>query len=71
MEKGNSESGEDWMPFVAADRLNAVANASIDPLEMMRLNLHVGETAVKVSALVPASGTGAIGNNPVALGAAL
>jgi predicted ATPase len=51
----NSEKGQDWMYFVAADHLNAVATRGIDTLELIELNAKVGQMAVQVSALVPAS----------------
>jgi predicted ATPase len=55
MKRGNSSDGEDWMLFVAADHLNDITNHNMKPLEMTKLNLQVGEKAVKVSAFAPAS----------------
>ena len=45
------------MQFVAADHLNSLPSErlSIHPLEMVSLNLQVGEKAVNMSAFVPAS----------------
>ena len=54
MATGNSEVGEDWMLFVAADHLNSVESHDVQPLDLVRLNLEVGEKAVEVSAFVPA-----------------
>ena len=50
----NSEVGEDWMLFVAADHLNSAESHEVQPLDLVRLNLDVGEKAVEVSAFVPA-----------------
>jgi predicted ATPase len=49
--------GEDWMFFVAADHLNALplTQSEMDPLDLARLNLKVGEKAVLKSAFGPAS----------------
>ena len=47
--------GEDWMLFVAVDHLNSIPNPKMDALEMARLNLNVGEQAIEVAALLPAS----------------
>ena len=50
-----SKEGKAWMLFVAADHLNAVDYHDMTPLEVVRLNLEVGEKAVALSAFVPAS----------------
>ena len=59
----SSDSGEDWMLFVAADPLNSVYAAEpnstshdLNPLFMARLNLEVEEKATAVAALSQASG---------------
>lgn len=43
------------MLFVAADHLNDVDGCNMEPIDMARLNLLVGEKAAKVSAFIPAS----------------
>jgi predicted ATPase len=56
MERGNDpQHGEDWMLFVAADHLNAISPNGMRSLDLVLLNLQVGERAVHVSAFIPAA----------------
>jgi predicted ATPase len=50
----DSQQGEDWMLFVAADHLNAVTKNDMSPLEVATLNLNVGEKAVSTAAFIAA-----------------
>jgi predicted ATPase len=55
MELSNSAVAEDWMIFVAANHLNSVPFHDLNPLEIIKLNLEAGETAIEKSAFLPAS----------------
>ena len=55
IDRSKSSEGEDWMLFVAVDHLNTIPNNNKSPLEIVQLNLQVGEKAMQVSAFVPAS----------------
>jgi predicted ATPase len=61
LNRSNSAQGENWMLFVAADNLNAMPpnssqdTTAMDPLDLVRLNLKVGEKSRLVSAFQPAS----------------
>ena len=54
IDNASSTIGESWMLFVAADHLNSVDSHGVETLDLIRLNLDVGEKAVEVSAFVPA-----------------
>lgn len=53
IEAANSDQGEDWMLFVAADHLNSTEANGMESVDIVRLNLRVGELAIKASAFVP------------------
>jgi predicted ATPase len=55
VELGSSVGGEDWMLFVGADHLDSISSDGLDPLFMARVNLDVGEKAVRVAAFSPAA----------------
>ena len=50
-----SQEHEDWMLFVAADHINSVSSHDLDPLNVVTLNMKVGQRAVQVSTFIPAS----------------
>ena len=54
IETGNSDRGENWMLFVAADHLNSTENHGVDPIVIVPLNMQVGEKAMNALAFVPA-----------------
>ena len=48
--------GKDWMLFVAADHLNSISvRHDLDPIDVAKLNLNVGQKSIKVAAFLAAS----------------